>query len=73
MIFNSPSPRQLGEEALAALRAAPRETPEQVFARLVRMGLTDTQGRVTRLYGGEAEPETDKANQFLEPNGRNGG
>jgi hypothetical protein len=67
-----PTPQQLAQEALEALRKAPPETPREHFARLVRMGLIDTQGRVTKLYGGEAEPETDKADDLARENGNPG-
>jgi hypothetical protein len=66
------TPREIAEEAWEALRKLPPETPREHFARLVRMGLIDTQGRVTRLYGGEAEPETDKADELLRQNGKPG-
>jgi hypothetical protein len=46
--------------------------PREHFARLVRMSLIDTQGRVTRLYGGEAEPEIDKPDELLRQNGNPG-
>ena len=67
-----PTPHELAQEALAALRNAPPETPREHFVRLVRMGLIDTQGRVTRLCGGDAEPETDKADDLLRKNGNPG-
>jgi hypothetical protein len=66
------TPQEIAEEAREALRKAPPETPRECFARLVRMGLIDTQGRVTRLYGGEAEPEIDKADELARPNGNAG-
>ncbi len=66
------TPQELAQEAQEALAKAPSETPREHFARLVRMGLIDTQGRVTRLYGGEAEPETDKADDLLRQNGNPG-
>jgi hypothetical protein len=61
------SPHDIGKEALMAMREASKETAGQTFARLVRMGLIDTHGQITKLYGGEAEPEIEKADQFLEP------
>ena len=66
------TPQELAQEALEALRRAPPETPREHFARLVRLGLIDPQGRVTRLYGGEAEPEIDKADELARPNGNAG-
>jgi hypothetical protein len=52
-----PSPRELATEALEALRAAP-EDPRQHFQRLVERGWITTRGEVTKLLGGEAEPES---------------
>jgi hypothetical protein len=66
------TPQEIAEEAREALRKLPPETPREHFARLVRVGLIDTQGRVTRLYGGEAEPESDKADELLRQNGKPG-
>jgi hypothetical protein len=66
------TPREIADEALEALRRAPPETPREHFARLVRMGLIDTRGRLTRLYGGEAEPEIEKADELARPNGNAG-
>jgi hypothetical protein len=60
-----PSPKELSQEALEALRQAPSETPNEHIARLVRLGLVNRQGRLTRLFGGEAEPEIDKADDIL--------
>lgn len=66
---HNPTAQELALEAVEALRKAPPETPRQHFARLVRMGLINSQGRVTRLYGGEAEPEIDRADDLLQQNG----
>ena len=55
------SPRELAAEALAALRAAP-EDPKQLFQRLVERGWINMRGEVTKLLGGEADPEPEAAN-----------
>jgi len=60
-----PTSEEIGREALEALRNAPPETSRQHFARLVRMGLIDTQGRLTKRFGGEAELEIEKADELL--------
>jgi hypothetical protein len=51
-----PSAREIGEEALAALRAA-REDPKTLFWRLVERGWINANGEVTWLLGGDAQPE----------------
>lgn len=43
---------------MKALRES-RETPKERFARLVQLGWINRQGEVTRLLGGDAEPEPD--------------
>ncbi|MGH7136836.1 MAG: hypothetical protein ACREHD_13940 [Pirellulales bacterium] len=53
-----PTPEELGREALEALSRR-RETPEEHFDRLVRHGWINRQGEVTRLLGGDVEPEPD--------------
>lgn len=52
------TPAELAEEAMKALRES-REPPHEHFARLVRLGWINRQGEVTRLLGGDAEPEAD--------------
>jgi hypothetical protein len=51
-----PSPRELADEAREALRASP-EDPKRHFQRLVEMGWINARGEVTKLLGGDAEPE----------------
>jgi hypothetical protein len=54
----SPSPQELAQEAREALdQSWPNRTPEERFQRLVRLGWINARGQVTRLLGGEAEPE----------------
>lgn len=56
--MNSPSPEQLGREALAALRGSRDEqTSHERFQHLIQMGWINSRGEVTRLLGGDAEPE----------------
>ena len=49
---------ELAADAMKALRES-REPPREHFARLVRLGWINRQGEVTRLLGGDAEPEAD--------------
>ena len=49
---------QLAADAMKALRES-RESPKEHFARLVRLGWINREGEVTRLLGGDAEPEAD--------------
>ena len=51
-----PTPLELAAEAREALRLRPRK-PGESFDGLVRLGLINTKGEVTRLLGGDAEPE----------------
>jgi hypothetical protein len=44
------------EEMRAALEAT-RLPPKENFARMVRNGLINAKGQLTRLVGGDAEPE----------------
>ena len=53
-----PSPAELGREALEALKRS-KEPPKEHFERLVRLGWINRRGQVTRLLGGDAEPESD--------------
>ena len=56
--MNSPSSSELGREALEALRRSrSSQTPEERFQRLIHLGWINARGEVTRLLGGDAEPE----------------
>lgn len=44
------------DELLAALEAT-KLPPKEHFARMVADGLINLEGKLTKLYGGEAEPE----------------
>ena len=50
--------KDMAEEAMAGLRRAARTmSPRAMFRLMVDRGLINNEGRVTRLYGGTAEPE----------------
>lgn len=49
--------RKALEEAKRLLREAGKVPPKVRFERLVKRGLIDRQGRLTRLAGGDAEPD----------------
>jgi hypothetical protein len=53
-----PTTAELGREALEALKRS-KEPPKEHFERLVRLGWINRRGEVTRLLGGDAEPEAD--------------
>jgi hypothetical protein len=53
-----PTPAEIAEEAREAMRRSP-ESPKEHFDRLVRLGFINTRGEVTKLLGGDAEPETN--------------
>ncbi|HEX7377837.1 MAG TPA: hypothetical protein VF278_12025, partial [Pirellulales bacterium] len=53
-----PTPDELAKEAREALSRR-TETPAKHFDRLVKQGWINRQGELTRLLGGEAEPEPD--------------
>ncbi|HVA49117.1 MAG TPA: hypothetical protein VNH11_22330 [Pirellulales bacterium] len=44
------------EQMRAALEAA-KLPPKENFERMVAIGLINSEGQLTKLYGGEAEPE----------------
>jgi hypothetical protein len=58
--MNTISPSTLAAEAREALNRAP-ESPQEHFARLVRMGFINARGQVTHLLGGDAEPEPEQS------------
>lgn len=49
--------RPTTEEMRAAL-AATDLPPKEYFERMVAIGLINSQGKLTRLYGGDSEPES---------------
>jgi hypothetical protein len=54
------------EEMRSALEEAAKVPPLERFNRMVRRGLINKEGRLTRLYGGAAEPEPE-ALEYLRP------
>ena len=58
--MNSPTPEEVAREAREALEKS-AETPQEHYDRLVRRGWINARGEVTRLLGGEAEPEVSAA------------
>ena len=61
-------------EMRAALEASYRSmTPQEHFQRMVRNGLIDSQGELTKLFGGDADPEPgarQPATDAVESNGK---
>ncbi len=53
----SPTPEQLAQEAREALSRRPAMTSREHFTWMVRKGMINARGQVTRLIGGSAEPE----------------
>ena len=49
--------KQYTREELSAALEASKLSPAEDFERMVRNGLINREGKVTRLIGGEAEPE----------------
>jgi hypothetical protein len=43
---------------MRAALAATDPPPDEDFARMVAIGLINSEGRLTTFYGGEAEPES---------------
>src|SRR5262249_44371836 len=56
----SPSSEQQAAEEREALRKTPPLTGHALFVDLVRKGLINARGEVTRLIGGSAEPEPNR-------------
>lgn len=63
------SPKEIAREAREILARNP-ETPEQHFERLVRAGFINKRGEVTKLLGGDADPEPHAENKLPEPKRR---
>jgi hypothetical protein len=53
----SPAPEELAQEAREALSRRPAMTPREHFTWMVRKGMINARGEVTRLIGRPAEPE----------------
>src|SRR5438309_494749 len=62
MSMDTPSPKQLAEEALRALAEAPPMTPQEHWEFLVEKGIIDRNGRVlvNRLFGDPDAEQTDE-------------
>jgi hypothetical protein len=59
MTNDIPAPEALAQEAREALNRRPTMTSREHFIWMVRKGLINAHGQVTRLIGGVAEPEPD--------------
>lgn len=59
------------EEMAAALEASRRE-PDAMFERMIRNGIINRQGEVTRLSCGEAEPEPEALEYLAQKKNGNG-
>jgi hypothetical protein len=66
----SPTPEQLAKEAREALSRRPAMTPREHFTWMVRKGMINARGEVTRLIGGTAEPEPSFETWAPERDGR---
>ena len=54
--MNSPTPAEIAKEAREALGRL-KETPQEHLDRLVRLGWINAKGEVTKVFGGDADPE----------------
>ncbi len=70
---NNPTPRELADEALEALRASPM-TSDEHFEFLVQQGIIDRSGRVlvAKLFGEQADQEQPHAPAGPAPASKNG-
>jgi len=59
------------DEMLAALVAS-ELPPEEGFARMVRRGIINWEGKVTRLCGGDVEPEPEAIEYLAQQKAKNG-
>lgn len=56
MMDDSYSSKSIADAARKALEAS-KLPPREHFARLVQLGWIDAEGRVTKMLGGDAEPD----------------
>jgi hypothetical protein len=63
------TPQELAREAREALAKNPL-TPKQRFEQMVRAGFVNERGEVTKLLGGDADPEPYAENKLPEPKRR---
>jgi hypothetical protein len=54
--MNLQTPAEIAEEARQAL-ARVKETPQETWDRLIRLGWINAKGEVTKVFGGDADPE----------------
>lgn len=54
--MNSPTPAEIAREAREILDRV-KETPQETWDRLIRLGWINAQGEVTKIFGGDADPE----------------
>lgn len=64
MLHNQPT-----IEEMRAAMAATQLPPKENFERMVRNGIVNLKGQVTKLVGGAAEPEPGAARPAARPNG----
>jgi hypothetical protein len=67
MIHQQPTTAEL-KSAFEASRLPPKET----FDRMVRRGIVNAKGELTRLFGGTAEPEQEALDQLHDDSPTNG-
>ena len=65
--------RQPTLEEIDAAQEASKLPPKEYFARLVKRGLINWQGKVTKLCGGEVDPEPEAQAYLAQRNARYGG
>lgn len=53
--MNVETPQELADKTMAGLKKAARLRPAQLWARLIKLGMIDDHGRVTRNIGGRAK------------------
>ena len=65
------TPQEVAAEAREAFARNP-ETPEQTWDRMIRAGFSNKRGEVTKLLGGDADPEPHAENKLPEKKRRSG-
>ena len=71
-ILPSPSPAQLAKEAREAFKRVPPKSPREDFIEMVREGRINARGELTKLFGGQAEPEPHRETWTPERSSKNG-
>jgi hypothetical protein len=54
--MNLQSPAEIAKEAREALSRV-KETPQETWDSLIRLGWINAKGEVTKIFGGDADPE----------------